>query len=116
MRLNALAQHIHEQNQKWWHHPRTGRRLNRNRGEMLMLVVSEVAEAMEGERKNLNDDHLPHRKMAEVELADALIRILDYSAGHGYDIEGAVREKLEYNKTREDHTTKARLSKNGKKW
>ena len=37
-----------------------------------MLIVSEIAEAMEGERKDLMDDKLPHRKMAEVELADAL--------------------------------------------
>jgi len=36
-----------------------------------------VAEATEGERKDLNDDHLPARKMGEVELADALIRTLD---------------------------------------
>ena len=39
-----------------------------------MLTISEIAEAMEGERKNLMDDHLPHRKMAEVEIADAYIR------------------------------------------
>ncbi|XUM19805.1 hypothetical protein ACRAVF_19255 [Bradyrhizobium oligotrophicum S58] len=38
-----------------------------------MLIVSEIAEAMEGERKSLMDDHLPHRKMVEVELADTLI-------------------------------------------
>lgn len=39
------------------------------------------AEAMEGERKGLMDDHLPHRPMAEVELADALIRLFDYAGG-----------------------------------
>ena len=43
----------------------------------LCLVHSEVSEAMEGARKNRMDDHLPHRKAFEVELADAMIRILD---------------------------------------
>ena len=114
--LNRLAVLIHRQNKKWWTHPRTGKPLKRNRGEQLMLIVSEVAEAMEGERKNLMDTHLPHRKMAEVELADALIRILDYSAGHGYDIEGAVYEKLVYNCDRADHSTAERLKPHGKKF
>lgn len=45
--------------------------------EMLQLISTEVAEATEGERKDLMDDHLPHRKMGEVELADAAIRLLD---------------------------------------
>lgn len=44
------------------------------------LVSTEVAEATEGERKNLPDDHLPNRPMGEVELADAMIRILDLGA------------------------------------
>jgi len=43
----------------------------------LMLVISEISEATEGERKDLMDDHLPSRKAGEVELADALIRMLD---------------------------------------
>jgi hypothetical protein len=46
--------------------------------EKLCLVHSEISEAMEGHRKNLQDDKLPHRKMEEVEIADALIRALDY--------------------------------------
>lgn len=71
---------------------------------------------MEGERKDLMDDKLPHRRMAEVELADTLIRILDYAAGFGYDIGGAVSEKLAYNATRHDHTYEARATANGKKW
>ncbi|KAH2096841.1 hypothetical protein KXV46_006147, partial [Aspergillus fumigatus] len=75
--LNAWAQEVHAANAHWWHDPATGEKLNRNMGEMLMLVVSELAECMEGERKNLMDDHLPKRKMAEVELADAVIRIGD---------------------------------------
>lgn len=94
----------------------TGELLNRNKGEMLMLMVSEIAEAMEGERKNLMDDHLPHRLMAEVELADALIRICDYAGRWGYDLGGAVVEKLEYNVYRSDHKPENRVKDNGKKF
>ena len=73
-----------------------------------MLIVSEVAEAMEGERKNLMDDKLPHRKMAEVELVDAMIRIFDYAGGFDYDLQGAFEEKMAFNATRVDHTHEAR--------
>lgn len=43
-----------------------------------MLIVSELAEAMEGDRKSLMDDHLPEYKAFDVELADAAIRCLDW--------------------------------------
>lgn len=89
--LNALAAEIHAANAHWWHDPGTGERLDRNKGEMLMLVVSELSEAMEGERKDLMDDHLPHRKMAEVELADTKIRLFDFSGGFGYKIPADTR-------------------------
>lgn len=114
--LNRLATECHAANQHWWHHPATGERLQRNKGELLMLIVSEVAEAMEGERKNLMDDKLPHRKMAEVELADALIRIFDYAGAYGYDLDGAVAEKRAFNAIRPDHKAEARLAADGKKW
>lgn len=116
MNLNDYAAEVHAANQKWWHDLHTGERLTRNKGEMLMLMVSEIAEAMEGERKDLMDDKLPHRRMAEVELADLIIRALDYCAGHGYDIEGAYREKMEYNRNRADHKPENRLAADGKKW
>lgn len=116
MNLNELAAIVHKANQKWWEDPTTGESIVRNKGEMLMLIVSEISEAMEGERKGLMDDKLPHRPMAEVELADALIRILDYTAGHGYDLEGAFIEKMAYNAVREDHKHEARLLAGGKKW
>jgi len=83
-------------------------------GEKLMLVVSEVAEAMEGHRKNLQDDKLPHRKMIEVELADAVIRIADLAGALGLDLGGAISEKLEYNAVRPDHKREARLGDGGK--
>jgi hypothetical protein len=116
MDLNKLAQEIHAGNHKWWHDPATGQKLERNKGELLCLIHSEISEAMEGERRGLMDDKLPLRPMAEVELADALIRILDYAAGFGYDIEGAVVEKLAYNAIRKDHTHEARAQADGKKW
>lgn len=116
MNLNDYSKQVHAANQKWWQDMNTGSPLKRNKGELLMLIVSEVSEAMEGERKDLMDDKLPHRKMAEVEMADALIRLLDYCAGFGYDIQGAYDEKMAYNAVRADHQVSERLKPNGKKW
>lgn len=114
--LNTLARDCHAANEKWWRDPATGQPITRNKGELLMLMVSEISEAMEGERKSLMDDKLPHRKMAEVELADTLIRIFDYAGAFGYDLDGAVAEKRAFNATREDHTFEARLRAGGKQW
>lgn len=114
--LNSLSNLCHEKNKRWWYDLITGARLNRNRGELLMLMVSELAEAMEGERKDQMDDHLPNRKMAEVELADCLIRIFDYAGALGYDVGGAFVEKMAYNEKRADHKAEARLAPNGKKF
>lgn len=116
MNLNELAKKVHESNSQWWYDIHTGERLNRNKGELLCLIHSEISEAMEGERKNLMDDKLPHRKMAEVELVDAIIRILDYAGGFGYDLQGAFEEKMAYNSVREDHKVENRKLENGKKF
>ncbi len=88
----------------------------RNQGELLMLVVSEIAEAMEGVRKNLMDDKLPHRKMVEVELADAMIRMFDIAGALGLDLGGAIAEKRAFNASRADHKIENRLKENGKKF
>lgn len=116
MTLNQYAEACHRANKKWWQDITTGQPIQRNKGELLMLVVTEIAEALEGERKGLMDDHLPHRKMAEVELVDALIRIFDYAGAHGYDLQGAYQEKMLYNANRKDHTPEARRAAGGKKF
>lgn len=114
--INGLASEVHKANEKWWIHLETGEPLNRNMGEMLCLVHSELSEAMEGHRKGLMDDKLPHRPMIEVELADALIRIFDIAAGTGLDLGGAYVEKMAYNAVRADHKREARLASGGKKY
>ena len=86
-----------------------------NVGEKLMLIVTEVGEAMEGHRKLLMDDHLPDRTMLEVELADVVIRVFDLAGGIGLDIAGAIAAKLQYNATRIDHTLESRRAIGGKK-
>ena len=103
----------------WHNDPLTGQRRTFQQNHALfpvrlMLIVSELAEAMEGHRKSLRDDHLPLRDMAEVELADAVIRIFDLAGEMKYDIGGAIAEKLAYNAQRADHKPAARAAPGGK--
>lgn len=80
----------------------------------LFLSVSEIVEGLEGFRKSLMDDHLPNRKMLEVELADALIRIGDLAGALNLDVAGAMIEKLAYNQQRPDHKPENRAAPGGK--
>ena len=116
--INHLVVNVHEANKNWWLDLETGLPLNAKKlvPEKLMLIVSELAEALEGHRKNLPDDKLPHRSMFEVELADALIRLLDLAGATGIDLGGAYVEKMCYNRTRKDHTLEARKAEGGKKY
>lgn len=82
----------------------------------LCLIHSEISEALEGHRKGLPDDKLPHRPAIEVELADAVIRIGDLAGFLKLDLAGAIAEKLEYNRTRKDHTKEVREAFGGKSY
>ena len=116
MTLNELAKEIHENAvaHGFWDE-------DRPLPEVLMLIVSELAEALEearaGDKMNGRISCMHYYsgegyvssaptnccKKPEgivVEVADALIRILDWFGHEGIDIEGIVREKHEYNKTR----------------
>jgi len=114
--LNELAKDYRLENDKWWRNTKTGRKLKANRDQKLLLIVGEIIEAHEGLRKGMMDKHLPNRKAECVELADAFIRLLDYIGEYHPDFGDAVVEKMEYNKTRADHTAAARLAPGGKKF
>ncbi len=101
----------------WWHDIKTNTPVQANPmcfSNKLMLIVSEVAEAMEGDRKSLMDDKLPHRTMREVELADAVIRIFDLAGAYGLDLGGAISEKMAFNQVRPDHQIATRQADGGK--
>lgn len=101
----------------WWIDPKTGDSITENPycfSNKLMLTVSELAEAMEGDRKKLADDKLPHRPMREVECADALIRLFDMGGGFSMDLAGALVEKMDFNSQRSDHKIEHRKQAGGK--
>ncbi len=88
----TLARDIHADNVAagWWTDLRTGESIlaTRNRPELMMLIVSEIAEAKEGWVGDLKDDKLPQYPMFDVELADVAIRIYDLLGAEGWDGEG----------------------------
>ena len=115
--INGCAKDCHEAAVRggWWH-DKKGIKKDRNVGELLCLIHSEISEAMEGERKGLMDTHLKHKSMMEVELADAIIRIFDLAESRGFKLGETIYEKLEYNKSRADHQITNRLKEGGKKF
>lgn len=69
-----------------------------NVGQNLMLIVSELSEALEAHRK----DHFGYEQKDtfEDEIADTLLRIFDMCEGMDIDIERQLKWKLEFNKNR----------------
>lgn len=73
----------------------------RNDSEMLMLIVTELAECCEGIRHgNPLSEHIPKFCATEEELADAIIRILDLGKGRGWRVAQAIIAKMEFNLNR----------------
>jgi len=84
MTVTTIAAIVHKANQKWWVDPHTEEPIIRNKGEMIALMLSEVAELVDG--YSTMDDHLPQYSTPTVELIDLFIRLMDYIGGHKIDI------------------------------
>jgi len=104
MTITELVERAHAmaRDKGWYDPPRD----KRNIGEMLMLVVTEVAEAMEDYRDGNMHEAIPQtvdpgKPTGFVsEIADIVIRIGDLCGYLGIDLEGAVQRKMAYNATR----------------
>jgi NTP pyrophosphatase (non-canonical NTP hydrolase) len=82
----------------------------------IALMHSELSECLEAARKSIMSDHIPYLTGEEEELADLLIRVFDYAGRFNLNLSLAVRDKLEYNAKRADHTPEARAADGGKKF
>lgn len=78
----------------WWDNPR-------DIGALLMLMVTELAEAYEAHRNNdAMDDHLTDVPGLHAELGDTIIRVLDYCGENNIPIGDIVMRKMKYNRSR----------------
>jgi len=97
----------------WWTNA-NGTPKNRNFGELMALIHSEISEALEGGRRDLASDHIAGFSMLEEELADALIRIFDLAGGAELRLGEAFLAKIAFNAVRPDHKPEARAKAGGK--
>ncbi len=158
MEINKIAQEVHDlaKQKGWWDQPRfhaegtnivnsstddiipaeevckmLNKALERDSGTLMMLMVSEIAEAMEEDRKDkpaiyaIVESERPSAdeyseltikeevtkisaikefnlkpEGAAVELADCMIRIMDYFKHKGWDLADTIELKHNYNKNR----------------
>lgn len=101
----------------WYNDPETGQPVDRNFGEVIALMHSELSEALEAHRKGKQfDDKLTDKDAIAVELADCIIRIMDTAAALNLNIADAYISKCIYNMHREDHKLENRAKDGGKKY
>ena len=113
--MQRLASNV-SKNAGWYNDPMSGEPIERNFGEVVALMHSELSEALEADRKGLKDEKLPYRDGREVEFADCVIRIMDTCETMGFDLAGAIIEKSRFNANRADHKLENRAKSGGKKY
>lgn len=93
-----LSLEIHQDNRNagWWTNIDTGDLKERNFGEMLALVHSEISECYEGILANSPDTHLTDVRMERVEIADACIRVYDMIGGMLFDGPFYIDQSLDF--------------------
>lgn len=93
---NYVQEEVHgiAEEKGWWDE-------ERNQAEILCLIHAEVSEALEALRNGNPTSYniRTHRQLTE-ELADVVIRVMDYAGGVNLPVAHAIIEKMEYNATR----------------
>lgn len=86
-------------------------------GLKLALIMGELGETLEAVRKNLGpDSHIPAFSSEEAEVADAVIRLMNYATDRKLRLAEAIVAKNEFNRNRADHSTEGRAAEHGKKF
>lgn len=98
----------------WYTNALTGERKERNVGELLALMHSEISEGLEAHRKTLPSEHLPGFTGEEEEMADLLIRLMDYAGYRRLRLGLAYTAKRAFNDVRPDHALEVRQQAGGK--
>jgi len=95
--FNILAKGVHNNaiNKGWWE-------TDRNDGELIALMHCELSEAVEALRCNIDkSEHIPEYSGVEEELADVILRIMDFAQARNLNVAEALISKMNFNMLRE---------------